>query len=978
VTLPDSSEELKAGTILKEKYRILGKIASGGMGVVYKAEDIRLKRIVALKFLSPALTSNWEAHERFVHEAQAASELDHPNICTIYEFDESEAGQLFIAMAYYKGESLKSRIKRGPLTVAEALDIAIQVAHGLGKAHQKGIIHRDIKPANILMTEDGLAKIVDFGLARLVGTTQVTRAGTTLGTVAYMSPEQAQGQGVDHRTDLWALGVVLYEMLTGQLPFTGEQDTSVLYSIVHEEPRPLKSLKADVPPELEHIVNRALEKKLESRYSSAEEMLKDLKICQESLQAPETGILNVRSLSRWIRKPRVAVPAVAIILVLCALGIWLSSRQSKIRQAKENLLPKIDQLIEAGFENYPEAYRLATEAEKNIPRDPKLSEFLSKIAVNISINTEPEGARIYLKEYKAPDSEWQYIGIAPMENVRLPIGYFRWKMEKEGCETVFAASATFDRTRDFVPYNIARVLDRKGEIPAGMVRVRGTKGIGDFFIDQYEVTNRQFKEFVDKGGYQKRTYWKHEFNKMGKILTWEEAIKEFVDQSGLPGPAAWQAGDYPKGQEDYPVCGVSWYEAAAYAESMGKNLPTVTHWGLARGEDTPLISQSLFFSTLVPLSNFKNEGPATVGSYPGITAYGAYDMAGNVREWCWNEAPQGKIIRGGAWNDATYMFSEPSQASPFDRSSKNGFRCALYVDPGKVPKSAFEIVKVEEYPDFYKENPVPDSVFQVYREQFSYDKTDLSPRIEWRNEGSRDWVQEKITFTAAYENERTIAYLFLPRKSSPPFQTVIYFPGVGSRDQRSSKDLDKYREFDYFLSFIVKNGRAVLYPIYKGTFERRIEPFPAPDSHQYTEFVIKVVKDFKRSVDYLETRPDIDARKLAYLGYSWGARMGAIIPAVEDRLRVNILMVGGLREIERQEANQINYITRVRIPTLMLNGKYDLTVPFEETAKPMFDLLGTPKGQKELRVYDTDHFVPRNELIKESLNWLDRYLGPVR
>src|SRR3990172_1534674 len=177
-TAPPRPEEINTGTILNAKYRILGKIGSGGMGVVYKAEDLRLKRTVALKFLSSKLT-NWEAHERFVHEAQAASELDHPNICTVYEFDETEAGQMYIAMAYYSGESLRDKIKRGPLTVEEALDIVIQLATGLGKAHQRGIVHRDIKPANILMTEDGLAKIVDFGLSRFSGTPRVTRPGTT-------------------------------------------------------------------------------------------------------------------------------------------------------------------------------------------------------------------------------------------------------------------------------------------------------------------------------------------------------------------------------------------------------------------------------------------------------------------------------------------------------------------------------------------------------------------------------------------------------------------------------------------------------------------------------------------------------------------------------------------------------------------------------------------------------------------------------
>jgi hypothetical protein len=509
-----------------------------------------------------------------------------------------------------------------------------------------------------------------------------------------------------------------------------------------------------------------------------------------------------------------------------------------------------------------------------------------------------------------------------------------------------------------------------------MVRVKGEKEIGDFLIDQYEVTNKHFKEFVDSRSYQKKEYWKQQFIKDGKELTWEEAHRGFVDQTGQPGPATWVAGDYPEGQADYPVSGVSWYEAAAYAESVGKSLPTVTHWGIARGEFTPLV-YGFFNSFVTPLSNFKGKGPTPVGSNPGMTSYGAYDMAGNVREWCWNESPKGRVIRGGAWNDAIYLFTDLSQAPPFDRSPRNGFRCASYLDPDKIPKSAFEMVKAGERPDFYKMKPVPDSVFQVYKEQFSYDKTDLGARVEWRNESSKDWIQEKITFNAAYGNERVIAYLFLPRKGVPPYQTVIYFPAIGPFDyRRSSKDLDKSWEFDDHLSFIVRNGRAVLFPVYKGMFERGpvlVRGLP----RKYIEFVIQTVKDLKRSIDYLETRPDIDSKSLAYSGMSWGGYWGAVIPAVEDRLKVSILIVGGLVSYGVPPVDQINYITRVRIPTLMLNGRYDMIYPYDTRTKPMFDLLGTPKDQKVQKLYDTDHYVPRNEEIKEILAWLDRYLGPV-
>jgi len=227
-------------------YKILEKLGEGGMGVVYKAEDTKLRRTVALKFLPPELTRDSEAKERFIHEARAAAALNHPNICTIHEIDESE-GQFFIAMEYVEGESLKDVIEGNlpkVLNFREALDLASRVADGLNEAHGKGIIHRDIKPDNIMITSKGQAKIMDFGLAKLRGQTKLTREGTTLGTVAYMSPEQARGDEVDHRTDIWSLGVILYEMLTGHLPFRGEYDQAVIYAIMNEEPEAATGLRA--------------------------------------------------------------------------------------------------------------------------------------------------------------------------------------------------------------------------------------------------------------------------------------------------------------------------------------------------------------------------------------------------------------------------------------------------------------------------------------------------------------------------------------------------------------------------------------------------------------------------------------------------------------------------------------------------------------------------------------------------------------
>ncbi len=968
-------------------YRILEKLGEGGMGVVYKAQDVRLERLVALKFLLPHLRPDEEQRVRFVREAKAASALDHPNIGTIHEIADTEDGQMFIVMAYYEGESLKQKIERGPLPIEEALDYAVQLAEGLSKAHAAGIVHRDIKPANVIVTESGQAKIVDFGLAKVTEQTQLTQTGTTVGTVAYMSPEQTRGEWVDQRTDLWSLGVVLYEMLTGQRPFRGDYYPAVIYSILNEEPEPIKKVNPVVPPEMEHIVNRALKKNSDARYSSAAETLKDLKQFQGKLRAEEMGGVDLRTLLRRMRKPQIAVPAFFGVLVVVLVAIWFFNRQAKIRWAKEEAVPEIERLVDANWRDFTDAYRLAVQAEKYIPNDPKLAELLSKSSLMINIKTKPPGANIYMKEYRSPEIEWEYVGVSPIENIRMPIGIFRWKMEKEGYETVLAAASTWDvGLAALIPNDLLRVLDEKGTIPPGMVRVSGAQTplgkLDDFFIDRYEVTNEQYKKFIDSGGYRNREHWKYEFIKDGRVLTWEKAIVELTDQTGRPGPAPWQAGNYPEGQADYPVSGISWYEAAAYAAFVGKSLPTGQHWGLARGEYTSLITwpQLGGFAVFAPFSNFKGQGPVPAGSLPGITSYGAYDMAGNVREWCWNQTPQGRLMRGGAWNDNTYRFTELSQAPSFDRSSQYGFRCALYPDPEKIPTSVFGMQEFGEPRDFYKEKPVSDAIFQVYREQFSYDKTQLNARIEARDDNSQGWIHERITFDAVYGKERIIAHLFLPKNTLPSYQTVIYVPGSGSLFQPSSQDLESYYEFPVFLSFLVKNGRAVFYPVYKGTFERRDEAlipiYLGANSHLYTEYLIQLVKDFKRSIDYLESRQDIDSKRLAYYGMSWGGLLGAIIPAVEERLKTAIILGGGLNGVGRPEANQINYVTRVKMPTLMLIGKYDTIVPYG--GKPMFDLLGTPDEHKELKVYETDHIPPRNEFIKQTLAWLDRYLGPVK
>ncbi len=294
------------------------------MGVVYKAEDVLLKRTVALKFLLPTLTTDLEAKERFVHEAQAASALEHANICSIHEIGEHD-GQTFIVMGYHEGESLNKKIERGPFDVEDAVDTTAQVALGLAKAHEAGIVHRDIKPANIIVTKDDVVKILDFGLAKVAGTTLLTKTGTTLGTAAYMSPEQARGEQVDQRTDIWSLGVVLFEMLTGRLPFKSDHEQALVYAILNENPKPVRALRPEVPEAVEQIVTKALAKKPQERYQTARELLSDLRLTWgaestgSTIAATET--LQRKKRKRLVKGSVISMAAVAVIL-LGLLVVW--------------------------------------------------------------------------------------------------------------------------------------------------------------------------------------------------------------------------------------------------------------------------------------------------------------------------------------------------------------------------------------------------------------------------------------------------------------------------------------------------------------------------------------------------------------------------------------------------------------------------------------------------------------------------------
>jgi dienelactone hydrolase len=481
------------------------------------------------------------------------------------------------------------------------------------------------------------------------------------------------------------------------------------------------------------------------------------------------------------------------------------------------------------------------------------------------------------------------------------------------------------------------------------------------------VTNRDFKRFLDEGGYEREEFWRELFVSGDRVLSRHEAMALLVDTVGVPGPAGWEMGEYPKGDDDHPVAGISWYEAAAYAAWAGKALPTIFHWSR--------VAFTFSSAQIAPPANLAGRATVPVGSTRSVNRFGIHDLAGNVREWILNsiDRPGERFILGGGWNDPGYAFVDAYAQPAFDRSVANGFRCIRALEPEPNLAQLARSIPVA-FRDFRAEQPVPDGIFDFFRRQFHYDRKPIEA-VPLRDEEIATGRWQTVEVAAAYGAERMQLHLFLPARGRPPYQTVVLFPGSLALHNRVF-NLNEYRRLD----FLARSGRALLLPVYKGTYERGGEmksDYPEETAF-YKDHVIMWGKDLGRAIDFIETRDDLDAERIAYFGTSWGGALGAIMPAIEPRIRANILYVAGLCfQRALPEADQFNYVTRVTQPTLMLNGELDFFFPAETSQRPMFDLLGTPAADKKRLTYERGHTVPKTDLIRESVAWLDRYLGPV-
>jgi dienelactone hydrolase len=793
-------------------------------------------------------------------------------------------------------------------------------------------------------------------------------------------------------------------MLSGRRAFGGPTSADTVSAILKEDPPPLAGLREAVSPMLEHIVERCLEKRPDDRFSSAHDLGLALSALSSGTvdRASASGASNdgravaATEAARFVspvarlsarfgaRRRRWGLAELAVVAVLAILAVAypVVVHERRVAWVHNEALPALEvladpvQFLEEGRESW-DAFLLAGKVEQVAPHDPVVERLAPRFTRNITIVSDPPGAEVRAWYYDEPDAAPVVVGKTPLVNIRYPRGFTRLRILLAGRPTIDDVICNTALMGNTFTYRLHAV----GELPSGMAWVPGgtseiylpgldslkAEPVASFLMDRHEVTNREFKQFVDAGGYANPTFWREPFIDRGRELPGNEALARFVDRTGRPGPATWEVGTFPEGGGELPVGGVSWYEAAAYARWAGKSLPTVFHWN--RVALTPGSAR------IAPLANLGRKGPVPVGTTKSENRFGVADLAGNVREWVLNSSGRdgGRYVLGGGWNDPDYAFADAYAQPPFDRSATNGFRCIRYVEKDG---NLAELQRALERPtrDFRAEKPVSDAVFEQYLRQFRYDRTPLNAVIE-QEKKIPSGTRQKVTFDAAYGSERMTAYLFLPPMGSPPYQVVIVFPGSGAIGAGSSDAVELGR-----VDFVLKSGRAVMYPIYKGTFERTgtLRSDSPQQTVAYEEFVIMWEKDLARSIDYLETRRDIDTKRIAYYGLSWGAALGAILPAVETRIRANVLYVAGL-DFDRAlpEVDAINYVGRVKQPTLILNGELDFFFPVETSQRPLFDLLGTPAGDKKRLVYPGGHSVPRTEQIRESLQWFDRYLGPV-
>ena len=684
--------------------------------------------------------------------------------------------------------------------------------------------------------------------------------------------------------------------------------------------------------------------------------------------------------SRAVREPKKKWTLYLNILVTVLLGALFVYYFQKGSTAETLLDEKLPQIVTA-FDNdefetvFIETKKLLDEGNTN----PVIQSYYDKVTEAVSITTTPTGVNVSFKFVRDSIDNWVNLGTSPLDSVRVPYSYLEYKFSNRDIEETEMIHTYYVKNglnhfilpkSDSIPNNHALFLGGLKPLSYPGIDHLPAITIAPYSLSQYEVTNQEFKAFVDNGGYEKQEYWNFPYEMNGEILTFENTASRFVDKYGKPGPANWSYGNYPDGQGSFPVTGISWFEAMAYANYRGLSLPNLYQWANAAS-----LSDATYF---VPNSNFSKNQLVAVGSMDSKNRNGLYDIAGNAREWIINsidETNTKKGILGGGFNDDAYYFNDYYGQSVLDRSVSNGMRLAMNLESDASydtdPTAVVSIAKR----DFLNEEKISDDVFQIFKEQFDYPEKPLNATTSLSDLRSGSFRAERFEISSPYEEGGILpGYIFYDSEYQKPLKPIIYFPGSNAIHLTNMEYAIK-RYLNRF-GYLMSEGYAIVLPIYVSTYEREDElksDYPN-ESDSYKEHVIKWGKEYKRTIDYIVSRDDLDESNLTYHGVSWGGYMANILLAIDDRVQSATLYVAGLCfQRSKKEVESYHYTSRITIPVLMLNGEFDQFFPLETSQIPMFELLGTPDEDKEHYVAKTGHFVPRDVLISKHLGWLKKY-----
>ena len=679
------------------------------------------------------------------------------------------------------------------------------------------------------------------------------------------------------------------------------------------------------------------------------------------------------------QKEKSFLPIASVGFLAAVIGatlFWLSGADQ--RWIQNEGIPEVERQIAAG--DYQAAFAAALEVEERDPDSELLEGYWGEFSWKQSFPSNPEGASVYRRNYNDPESEWHYLGETPLHDVRVPRGMSVYKFELEGHEPITRISGGLSGSgvrmhlddeangNKYAALIVDVTFDPVGAIGADEIRVPGAiveidddrVRMADFFINRYEVTNREYQAFVNAGGYEQPEYWEYNFELDGKEIAWDEAMPRFIDTTGQPGPSTWIGGAYPEGQDEHPVGGISWYEAAAYARFMKQDLPTVHHWRRA------FAMASLTWE--IANSNVESSGPAPVGEFRGIGWVGTLDMLGNVREWCANSVEELKATLGGSWDDAAYgvepSISNPATLPAFDRSAANGVRLVRLNEEREALSLMHQGLELRQYRE--PGESASDETFAAILRNFDYSSAPMNGSVD-ESTLIRGFPRHRISFDVDEGGERMHLYLYLPDDSGGRHPVMYYWASS------HAFYLTSIEEFSLHLDFMLKRGWAVVVPVFDHLFERGTGAPPSLGRGvEYRDQFVRWMREMRRSIDFLETRADLDMNALAYYGFSWGGRLGAPALAIEPRFKAGILNQTGLGSLRHYDTLEEHYLPRVTQPVLQINGRFDSDFRLEESANPYFEMLGSE--HKKHVIGQSGHFVPMKTVIGETLAWLDEHL----